>query len=360
MGNSGREGLIFRRLCNTFMAAAIILSFGFAKEGKDGENTCFKSTSSPFVLKEGGIYKMWYTDRDCRTNEFGVYYAVSRDGQQWERYGDYPVLSVSKSRWDNERVGSPAIIKKGGLYRMWYRGDGSGRQQIGYAVSRDGIKWRKYIKPILAVGQSSDWDDRSIVASDIVFVNGLFYMWYRGSRSPNQEYSSIGLAFSKDGVHWKKYNANPILKPGPRGSWDDKQVCDPTVLFEEKTKLFQMWFSGESYKSQAEVCAKMRSDNLKAGAGKMVGYAVSNDGILWDKLKSNPVIVLMDKIEWLNRRWQVDRVDNPCVILDKGVYKMWFRIKARRASFIGYTVSEDGLAWAEPKRVKFFRKAINE
>lgn len=121
-----------------------------------------------------------------------------------------------------------------------------------------------------------------------------------------------------------------------------------------------MWFSGSSYKGQAEICAKIRSESLKAGAGKMIGYATSKDSIAWSKLKANPMITLLDKIDWLNRRWQVDRVDNPCVILDKGVYKMWCRIKTRRMSFIGYSVSRDGLEWAKPKRVKFSVKAINE
>lgn len=39
-------------------------------------------------------------------------------------------------------------------------------------------------------------------------------MWYRGSQKLDQDNSGIGLAYSKDGKKWKKYEENPVLNVG--------------------------------------------------------------------------------------------------------------------------------------------------
>ena len=54
------------------------------------------------------------------------------------------------------------MIKEGGLYRMWYAAENkdSGRNRIGYAYSIDGINWTKYHgNPIIMeTGDSLDFD----------------------------------------------------------------------------------------------------------------------------------------------------------------------------------------------------------
>ncbi len=56
--------------------------------------------SRPCVLKEDGIYKMWYS---YRGEIYRIGYAESNDGLQWERKDEEAGLVVSESGWDSER-----------------------------------------------------------------------------------------------------------------------------------------------------------------------------------------------------------------------------------------------------------------
>jgi hypothetical protein len=42
----------------------------------------------------------------------------------------------------------------------------------------------------------------------------------------------IGMARSVDGIHnWERYPSNPIIGPGPAGSWEDCNAYKPYVVY---------------------------------------------------------------------------------------------------------------------------------
>jgi hypothetical protein len=61
-------------------------------------------------------------------------------------------------------------------------------------------------------------------------------------------------------LNWVKDPANPVLRPGKTGRWDDGAVWDPFVIYEDG--VFKMWYGGERKDSGNYQC----------------GYAVSNNG----------------------------------------------------------------------------------
>lgn len=303
--------------------------------------------TAPFVIKEDSIYKMWFVKNTSVLETRGVYYVTSIDGIHWRKQENNPVLTGDREGWDSDYAGSPSVLRKDGEYLMWYRGDilGSRIQQIGYAVSKDGIHWKKYIdNPVFKVNKN-DWDNVSVLAPFVIYDHGRFKLYYRGSNSFNQDHSSIGLAISSDGISWSRDRRNPILTIGAQGEWDDKQVGDPSVLYNSGYKIYQMWYSGASYQVHAKIYQK--SDihiTDSAGYRKMIGYAVSEDGIYWEKYKGNPVLELGGEGDW-----DSDKVDNPFVMLDEGIYKMWYRGGNRKSYEIGYATSKDGIHWTKYK-----------
>ena len=52
----------------------------------------------------------------------------------------------------------------------------------------------------------------------------------------------IGYATSSDEINWTKDTDNPVLDLGLRGSWDDRIVSNPKVIYLNYT--FHMWYSG--------------------------------------------------------------------------------------------------------------------
>jgi len=76
-----------------------------------------------------------------------VYYAFSEDGLSWEKYGETPVLFPDSTySWDSYHVSSGPVIKENGIYKMYYSGwnDQYGDWPVGLATSEDGINWTRY------------------------------------------------------------------------------------------------------------------------------------------------------------------------------------------------------------------------
>jgi len=105
----------------------------------------FKSTEEggiarPFVLKDDGVYKMWYSFRkglDYRTDKSQSYrigYAESSDGLKWERKDEEVGIDRSEEGWDSEMMAYPYIIKIKDKLVMFYNGNGFGKTGFGYAV----------------------------------------------------------------------------------------------------------------------------------------------------------------------------------------------------------------------------------
>lgn len=95
---------------------------------------------SASVIKEEGIYKMWYGKRkksDYRINSKNTYrigYAESLDGIKWERMDHLSGIDVSENGWDSEMISYPNIIKYNTSLLMFYNGNGFGKTGFGYAV----------------------------------------------------------------------------------------------------------------------------------------------------------------------------------------------------------------------------------
>ena len=136
--------------------------------------------------------------------------------------------------------------------------------------------------PILKTGDEGSFDAGALGSMTILRAGDTFHIYYEawavrtGKEWEASEYEtlSIGHATSKDGLHWTKDPANPVLPKGKKGEWDATGVWDPYVIYEDG--LFKMWYGG--------------------GGGHMPNYgwayAVSEDGSHFEKKgligKNNP------------------------------------------------------------------------
>jgi hypothetical protein len=116
---------------------------------------------SPTVLydAQAALYRMWYTGVGCGPGlpfdqSVKIGYAASPDGETWTKDTfDNPVLDVGgPGEWDDGWVATPAVLKVGGVFTMWYCGvsvadflaDGMiDTLGIGYAESPDGVIWTR-------------------------------------------------------------------------------------------------------------------------------------------------------------------------------------------------------------------------
>jgi hypothetical protein len=87
--------------------------------------------SRPCVVKDGDLYRMWYSHRGAA---YRIGYAESADGLTWDRMDGAAGIDVSAQGWDSEMVEYPCVFDFAGERHMLYNGNDFGRAGAGWAV----------------------------------------------------------------------------------------------------------------------------------------------------------------------------------------------------------------------------------
>ncbi len=321
---------------------------------KYGENPVFvpstwaTSVNKMAVIKEGpDSYKAWYTAyKSGGTIGFNVGYATSTDGLSWTENAT-PVLSKSSSgEWENfsgaynRGLYSLSVLNDAGTYRMWY-GAGNGTRQIGYATSADGISWTKYNNPGTTTApyaesdpvltNSNAWETGDVYYPSVIKDGSSFKMYYAAESDDGK--IRICYATSSDGIAWDKPtlnlinydgsdNNNIVLEPSASG-FDKMRVSHPHVIKIKDGSVYRMWYGG--YEGVVEGVNTWS-----------IGYATSDDGIVWTKSLDNPMLAASQAWETAatNRENQA-----PWVIRDGDTYKMWYFGTGSPAWSFGYATA---------------------
>lgn len=126
-------------------------------------------------------------------------------------------------KFDDHDMVYPAVIKEGGTYYMWYSGvkSGSGYSGIGLATSTDRINWtRQNGGDAVFTKGTAAWESNYIYQADVKKIGDKYWMVYAGANSGGDR--QLGLAYSTDKINWTRCVYNPILKLGGSGEWDEK------------------------------------------------------------------------------------------------------------------------------------------
>jgi len=224
----------------------------------------------PWVIKESGTYKMWYTHVD-NSNVWTIYYATSADGISWSSGTQVLAPSGTPGAYDETRVASPSVINDGGAYKMWFSArDANNVWTVGYATGTNETTWTKVGK-VLDVGTGGEWDSQMVREPSVIKDGTTYKMWYAGTAA--WPVFKIGYATSSDGTNWTKHSSNPIFTGTP-GGWDAFQVYAPYVVIDGST--YHLYFSG--------------TDNNNSQRWS-TGHATSSDGITWVEASRNPILI---------------------------------------------------------------------
>lgn len=139
--------------------------------------------TAPFVIKEQKIWRMYYVSCEGWLNKdlpiYNIKYAESINGINWKRNGHVCIDFKSK---EETALARPCVIKEGKLYKMWYSyKDPKIGYRIGYAESSDGLKWKR-IDDNEGLGVSKEGWDSDMVEYSYVFAHkNIKYMLYNGN-----------------------------------------------------------------------------------------------------------------------------------------------------------------------------------
>jgi serine/threonine protein kinase len=211
------------------------------------------------------------------------------------------------------------IFPRQGPYHIWYSGELSPGKVICFAGSSDGIKWKPYSKnPIIRLENTTHLKGFLPTNPYIVHDNSAYHMLFTLEKpgEPTAP-SEIGYASSTDGIHWQIPSYNPVtLGPG--------NIDSPGPIIYRNHK-FHMWYSRQGEIYYAETAAEAFILKLKK---------VGNTPVL---KKGNP------------GQWDEDSVEPGTVIFDdhNNIFKMWYTGRSNNSSKIGYATSPDGIQWVK-------------
>jgi hypothetical protein len=139
--------------------------------------------ATPCVIEDAGIYRMYFTQgspwilRDGKAHvACTISYAESYNGFDWQRSN---MISVDNLPSDHV-VTTPFVIKEEGLYKMWYSFRGE-KYRIGYAESIDGIKFVRKDDAAGITVSSEGWDSEMVCYPKVFNLNNKTYMIYCGN-----------------------------------------------------------------------------------------------------------------------------------------------------------------------------------
>jgi len=232
-----------------------------------------------------------------------------------------PVLSRgAPGEWDSSDVLNPSVVSHNLQLWNFYSGFDGSAWHTGVATSADGINWTRRGRVLSP--EPTGWDRGYIAGNGTALRrNGAFLYWYQaGARGGVMR---IGLARSSDGLHFKK-EAQPVLDVGPYRSWDENAAADPYVI--EVDGWLYMYYLGQD-----------------RAARQRIGVARSQDGLSWEKLRTNPIVEISEPGSGgMDERG----AGEPAVFVWKGHY--WMLITGRDGKEhrrLAALWSSDGIHW---------------
>lgn len=151
------------------------------------------AVSTQCVLVEKGVWKMWYMSyvkweiiNGIAEPFYHIKYAESKDGINWDRKG---IVCIDFKSDVEAGIARPFVLKEEGIYKMWYsyrsavnyRSDKSASYRIGYAESKDGINWKRKDEEVGIDVSEDGWDSEMIAYPYVYEQNGRKYMFYNGN-----------------------------------------------------------------------------------------------------------------------------------------------------------------------------------
>lgn len=155
------------------------------------------SISYPSILSDKGVYKMWYGSNlkwgnDQSEMNHVIKYAESKDGIQWKRNHKVALDLVHENEY---ALSKPFVLKENGEYKMWYSYRGRGEittYRIGYAESSDGVIWNRKDDEVGIDVSINGWDSDMISYPFIFDHRGESLMLYNGNG-----YAKTGFGLAK-------------------------------------------------------------------------------------------------------------------------------------------------------------------
>lgn len=227
----------------------------FAARGKGHWDV--KIRERGWILHEGDTYRMWFTGYDgSREGMKQLGYAVSADGINWKRH-DQPIFDQV---WTEDMM----IVKQSGTYYLFAEGAGDIPFLL---VSQDGLSWTNRGKLDVRYTNGQPLSAGPYGTPTAYYEDGIWYLFYERLDQ------GVWLATSKDMKIWKHVQDEPVLSPGP-ADYDGLMIALNQIV-KYRGRYYAYYHGTGSKQKPRDWCTAV---------------AVSDDLIHWRKYSQNPLL----------------------------------------------------------------------
>jgi len=184
---------------------------------------------NPTLVKRDGKFVMLYRAQD-KHGVSSLGYASSEDGVHFIRRPE-PVMSAEAPYEKGGGVEDPRAVEIGNVFYLTYTGYNTGTHstaanfhgdaQLCLATSKDLIHWER--RGVIMPAYKGKWNVGWTKSGAIIpqKIAGKYWMYYLGDAS--SQGSQMGIASSRDLIHWTDVLDHPVLSSRP-GTFDSKVV----------------------------------------------------------------------------------------------------------------------------------------
>ena len=183
-------------------------------------------------------YGNWELDAIC--------HAVSEDGVYFQKDETNPIFRPLNDWCVGRAIDADVVVFKDKLFLYFATRDHEFKvQKIGVAyadLTSDFSRncWTQAVSRAI-VEPEYEWEKKCIEAPATLVVDGKVYMFYGGAY--NCEPQQIGVAVSKDGINFEKCFDYPFLECGKKGEWNSYESGHPYVFEDEDGKIW-LYYQG--------------------------------------------------------------------------------------------------------------------
>lgn len=190
-----------------------------------------------------------------------ICHAYSTDGISFERNKTNPIFRPTGNWNDGRASDAEVLLYKDNYLLFFATRDPAGKIQIqGVAEAPESTNfnrkdWKMSVNKAI-LEPKLPWEGKSVEGASVTQRDGILYMFYAGN--PNNKPQQIGVAISTDGINWDRVSDKPFLANGPKGSWNSSESGHPDI-FKDRQGKYYLFFQGNntmgksSYLSHKEV-----------------------------------------------------------------------------------------------------------
>ena len=170
--------------------------------------------------------------------------ASSEDGLTWRRARNEPILSVHQpdcGAWEKDCIYQPWLLEHKGRYFNFYNAANGGREQMGLAISTDILHWKRYDhNPVIPNGPKGSYNQNFSSDGKAFRDADHWVMFFFGVGRGG---AHVMTAFSRDLYHWT-VDPEPLYKRGGNPSGLDKQHAHKiSLVWNPRNETYYMFYN---------------------------------------------------------------------------------------------------------------------